>query len=394
MTEKTPLFDKIPAESQKILNTFDSILQDVKPLNSKQQAMLPQNIRNLSHLLTDDRNARRIGYMNETVSLSAYAHYFLWWNLVRLTPLFAGLAKNADSKPFFDSVQDGDVFLDIGSGPLTVPIALWLAAPALRQKEITFYCLDYSQTALSFGEELLLSIMAKTHSATPDQKIWKIIRVKGSLGTKINRKARLVTCANMFNELFWNSSEPLEQTSKKYASVILGYACKDAAVFVAEPGIPRAARFISLLKDSLMRKKFLPVSPCPHFGACPMDGRKGGKWCHFVLLTDDAPEKLLKLSAAAGIPKDRASLSFVFSASENYAPNAETTKDLPLRIVSDSIRLYDGSSARYACSARGLTLAIAPETDYSSGDFVRVNGEDIKKLPVDRKSGAVKITLK
>lgn len=392
---KTHLFETIPEDSNKILERFDLLLQDIKPLNSKQLAHLPENIRELSHLLTDERSSRRMGYMNSTVFLSAYTRYFMWWNLVRLSPVFSGFCKNENIKAVFSELTDDSVLLDIGSGPLTVPVALWLAAPELRTKKLTFYCLDYSQAALALGEEIFLSVAAKTAATTPDQKLWQIVRVKGAMGTAIKRKADVVFCANMFNELFWDTPQPLEQVSKKYAGELLPYLKEKASVFVAEPGVPRAARFVSLLRDSFMRKGFMPLSPCPHADVCPMDGRKGGKWCHFTLLTDEAeaPEKLLKISASAGIPKDRASLSFIFAS--NAAAEKRNRGGLMVRVVSDSIKLGDRSSGRYSCSEAGLTLVVAPEKAFSSGDMLEtaVSSEQVKKLPRDKKSGAVKIEL-
>ena len=132
---KTHLFETIPEDSKKIIENFDVLLQDIKPLNSKQLAHLPENIRELSHLLTDERGSRRMGYMNATVSLAAYVRYFMWWNLVRLAPVFSGFCKNDATKTIFSGLTDDSVLLDIGSGPLTVPVALWLAAPELRKKK-------------------------------------------------------------------------------------------------------------------------------------------------------------------------------------------------------------------------------------------------------------------
>ena len=81
----------VPEDAKKILEDFDSVIQGVKPLNSRQLLQLPENIRNLSHQMTDDRANRRLGYMNENIQLSAYVRYFTWWNLVRLTRLFSNL---------------------------------------------------------------------------------------------------------------------------------------------------------------------------------------------------------------------------------------------------------------------------------------------------------------
>ena len=72
----------VPKDAQKIIEDFDSIIQGIRPLNSRQLQQLPENIRNLSHQMTDDRSSRRLGYMNENIQLSAYVRYFTWWNLV------------------------------------------------------------------------------------------------------------------------------------------------------------------------------------------------------------------------------------------------------------------------------------------------------------------------
>ena len=98
--------------------------------------------------------------MNHPATLAAYTHYFLWWNLVRLTRLFANLPDD------FFSLPDGAICLDSGSGPLTVPIAIFLSRPELRDKKLKWYCMDISAQALSIGENLLLTtahVLKKSH---------------------------------------------------------------------------------------------------------------------------------------------------------------------------------------------------------------------------------------
>ena len=89
--DRQSLFDssKLAPDAVKIIEEFDQIIQGVRPLNSRQLQQLPDNIRSLSHQMTDDRASRRLGYMNENVQLSSYVRYFTWWNLVRLTRLFS-----------------------------------------------------------------------------------------------------------------------------------------------------------------------------------------------------------------------------------------------------------------------------------------------------------------
>lgn len=442
----TSLFNpkKVPEDAQKILEDFDKIVQGILPLNSKQTSKLPDDIRQLSHELTDERDTRRMGYMNEKTFLSAYTRYFAWWNLVRLTRLFS----NIDITKI--NLSDGDFALDIGSGPLTVVIALWLSRPELRTKKITWYCLDLSKEAMALGEELFLSIVAKTISAgtasddNSDSKInsdtdinsetrdiapWKIIRVKGALGTSIKEKAKLITCANMFNEVFQSETKPLDFLSKKYSEDLSRYAKEDAAFIIVEPGVPRSARFISCLRDSFMRRGLSIEAPCCHCELCPMDGRllkgphtdrgsenkKSGKWCNFAFPTKNAPEKLQKLSAAAKLPKDRAVLSFVFATPEDagitndvlikhdvpssqdksaYHSSRESLQKpaapLLLRIASDPIRIRD-KIGFYACSRLGLALYIPKKGQLVfSGDLIETKSPNPnRELKRDFKTGAV-----
>lgn len=371
----------IPEDAEEILRDFDKIVSTTHPLNSKQKALLPQQILALSHNLTDRRGERRMGYMNETTALSAYVHYFLWWNLVRLVKLFSNI-DNA----FFD-FNDDCTFADIGSGPLTIPIALLLARPELRNKKVTFFCIDISQQALSFGEDIFLSVAAKLKVSS-----WKIVRIKGTLDSSIKEKADLVTCANMLNELYDDASMPPDFLAKKYSERLISFADlknSRSKILSVEPGDPRSARLISLMRDAFIRKNFIPVAPCCHCAACPMDGKKGGKWCNFAFTADDAPEELKRISEKAGLAKERAVLSFVaveYKEVKHDRNPADDSSLLTLRIASDPIKLPGQRTGYYACSSKGLILAI---TDHKlfSGEEINVNSPT-KPMPTDTKSGA------
>ena len=178
--------ESVPEDAKLLLENYNALLASNMRLNSKQRALLPEQIRRLSHSLTDERGSRRLGYMNSPESLTAYIHYFLRWNLVRLVKLFSNLPDD------FLKLEDGSVCLDIGSGPLTAVTSLFLARPELRKKKLTFYCLDISQSALSAGEDIFLSTAAALKCEP-----WKIVRVKGEFGTVIKEKASLVFSANV-----------------------------------------------------------------------------------------------------------------------------------------------------------------------------------------------------
>ena len=414
----------IPAESKKIIESFDDIVADVRNLSGKQRVSLYGAIKNLSHQLTDDRNSRRLGYMNEAGYISAYISYFMWWNLVRQVSLFANLPKSA-----FTSLVNSEhpVAIDVGSGTLTAVIALWLARPELRSKKITWYCMDLSQTALAAGEDLFLSIAAKTiremgeestsgtenpaTSPSTTTEPWKIVRVKGAFGTSIKEKADFITCANVFNEIIQNNEMPTDFLAKKYANELLSYLKnEDSAVLLVEPGDPHSARFISLMRDALIRQKYSPVAPCPHAGTCPMAGRTSGKttnaygknakWCNFAFDTESAPSRLLKLSEKAGLPKERASLSFVISkksaeeSKTSTASKSKTAEKTYIRIASDFIRLPDlHKSGYYACSEFGMLLAIDEHgIQPKNGELLQIKTpEDLSER--DKKSGALIVKI-
>ena len=389
------LLPELPAESRQILENFESIVQGVRPLSSRQLLRLPENIRDVSHLLTDQRGGRRMGYLNDTVYLSAYMRYFQWWNLLRLTRLFAGL------KPSQLNVPDNGICLDIGSGPLTVPIALWLARPDLREKKLTWYCLDHSQTALALGEELYLAVAARTiadlASGQKALEPWRIVRVKGEVGVQVRQRAHLVTAANVFNEVVEESGKPPEFTAKRAADIIMHYKEASAQVLVVEPGTPPAARFLTAFRGALARKGLNIVAPCPHgmewtegtaegrACACPMDGGRGNKWCHFTFSTEDAPQKLQKLSSRAGLPKERASFAFVLASTVAVKAVAKDSQ-LEVRVISEPIKLPGDRTGYYGCCRQGLVL-VESASNLVPGQLLQIKEQENPRL--DKKSGAV-----
>ena len=391
--------NKLDKKSQELLENFDRVVQGVRPLNSKQLQKLPENIKALSHQLTDQRSERRLGYMNESVQLSSYVRYYTWWNLVRLTKLFSNL-------PAASFPNKECICLDIGSGPLTLVISLWLSRPELRELNLTWYCLDVSSNSMALGEDVYLSIVAQT-GGTP----WKIVRVKGSFGTGtfIKEKADFITCANMFNELDQASDMPPEFQSKKYYDQLCSYKNDDCKFLLIEPGVPKSARTLCLLRDRFIKENYDLIGPCSHCSECPMNGLKAytgsqNKWCNFAFSTENAPAKLLKLSENSKLTKDRATLIFIsvvpnksFDNSTVVEKNISEKQDnsLSVRIISDCMKLHNNSFANYGCSKIGLVLVSSKnENAFKSGDLLKIEcSQDIKKLPIDKKSGAKLISL-
>ena len=224
---------------------------------------------------------------------------------------------------------------------------------------------------------------------------------------------------------------PPEFQTKKYYEQLTRYTEKDAGIILVEPGVPKAARTLSLLRSRYIKEGRTIAAPCPHAEECPMSGFKAytgskNKWCNFAFSTEDAPVRLQKLSVAAKLPKERATLSFM--AVENarwlsargagvskppYEPTSavvsirpsdySTTDTTTIRITSDKIRLPNNMCGYYGCSQHGLVLVTLPDENNTrlpkppfrpqSGDLIKVKTKRPDSLPKDEKSGAYIIRL-
>jgi ribosomal protein RSM22 (predicted rRNA methylase) len=266
------------------------------------------------------------------------------YRLCRLLPSLALKLKN------------GDVILDLGSGPLSFALALWFSRPELRELPLEFFCIDQTPAVLEAGRKIFNAITSPP--GTADKIKWKIKTLRGELGRNghilINRKithpekicngklAALVCAVNVYNEIFWELSPADIDGLRNLAeqnSRLFGSCGKDGSVLIVEPGIPRSGAFISGLRSALIEQGFDIVSPCTHNERCsfPGEGKGKPKWCHFSFNTDDAPAMLHKLSNAAGIPKERAVMSFLFAQnSSRIIAQKKSGNPIQVRIISDS----------------------------------------------------------
>jgi hypothetical protein len=263
-------------------------------------------------------------------------------------------------------------------------MALWISRPELRELPLEFRCLDRTGPVLEAGKKLFAALAGKDSP-------WRIKTIKASLGDPIRfPKANLVTAVNLFNELFWKIPQVDHRTlagfTGKNARLLSSLALDQGSILVVEPGIPRCGEFISLLRAAFAETGRLPLAPCPHGEPCPVPGdQAGARWCHFAFDSGDAPADLRRLSEAAGLPKERAALSFLLAgpagavpeaavklseapakktapvpeapAVRAVSPEAGEAEKLTLRIISDQFPLSEGKAwGRYGCSSRGLVL--------------------------------------
>ena len=398
------LFLPLSNDSINLQKKFLKLIDDVFPIPSRFKKDLHRDVADLSRLFTSGRQDRTKSYLSRPALLSAYLRYFLPWNIYRLCRLLPGLPL---------ALKANDAINDLGSGPLTFAAALWISRPELRKLPLEIRCIDKTPAILEAGKKLFMALACESDTnktCTMDAKHpkcpWTIKTIRGEvknygnyrLSTEIRGKpAALTTAINLYNEIFWDFSLGRREKLQHFADCQghLLSSITDGAILVIEPGIPRSGEFISLLRDALYENGHYALAPCTHNNGCPLTGGFKKKWCHFAFDTEDAPPSLHKLSEAAGIPKERAVLSFIYT--DDHSDSNTRDNTLAARVCSDAfpIRSEDGQNnwGRYACSEKGLVLLYGSRREMES-----VRAGELKNLTQygskDKKSGAILAPLK
>lgn len=387
----------VAGTDKKLLVLLDAI-EEASPLSPAHRRELKHDVSLLWRSLTIDRDERKADYIGNAGNLSAYIRFFLPWNVVRLASILPSCE--------FD-LEDGSVVSDIGSGPLTFPIALLIARPDLAGKRLVFQCQDRVKRVLETGMAIFDCLRLKIAPGCA----WEFRLEKGSFPFDApSRQAMLVSAVNVFNESFWKDRSPLSMRARELSGRLASLADPRGYVFVVEPGDPRSGSLVSALRESFIVSGWNPAAPCPHGAACPMPGifhtegslgpvqgaakRPGrgatsgssqvkGPWCHFVLSDEAVPDRLAKFSGFVGLPKERLVASWCFLRGPGAAEQA-TVRGL-VRLVSDAIRLPGNRSGRYACSSEGYTLVTGAAAGLPSGSLIEAGAETLAR---DAKSGA------
>lgn len=380
-----------PNDAARLVSTLLDIIEEASPLPTGRHKDLRRDVLELWRELTSEKSTRQPDYIGEPAKLAAYLRYFLPWNIVRLTPLLADMDLG---------LKPGDGVIDIGSGPLTLPIALWISRPDLRAMELRIDCVDRVRRVMEIGATILEGLALRTGQPLA----WKIGLKKESYSfTDDSERERyaLVSAANVFNESFWRIKGSLSERADMLASSLGAHVAPAGRILIVEPGDPRSGAMLAAIRESVIRRGGRPLAPCPHAAACPMAGaflssafrkddeqdnyqstglamekvitargRSKAPWCHFVLDSSAAPPRLIAFSDASGLPKDRLIASYLLLQPEPPADEARAAPgDRTVRIVSDAFKLPDGGLGRYACSRTGYTLARDSLADLPSGSL-------------------------
>lgn len=352
------------APSHALRNALDQgvylALRKVRPLNRLHRAGLVEDVVALSQSLTCSRAELSRPYWTSPSLTSAYLYYFLPWNLVRLTRLLRGLClpePPAGGHP---------LLVDLGTGPLTVPLALWLACPQWRRLPLEVLALDCAGQPPRLGRELF-EALARKEGLEP----WKIHVVQEPLSRTAHcvhaflsegRVPWLVTAANVLNELPEQKRRGTDEegaedgggSDNRSAQLLEGLLpilrrAPGCRFLFVEPGTRLGGTTLMRLRAAARAMGLEVLAPCTHSGRCPLLSREsadeeealfddglgldpdgeggtpphgqedgvpvsrlaGRAWCHFTFDCSGAPAWLSKLSVEAGLAKSTLSLSFL-----------------------------------------------------------------------------------
>jgi ribosomal protein RSM22 (predicted rRNA methylase) len=388
----------LPPPISQTLNNIPALIDKTFPRPGRFRGSLPSDIAKLSGMLTGARGERSLSYLSRPNFLSAYLRYFLPWNLYRLCRILPSL--NLPLSP-------GSKIIDLGSGPLTLPCALWIARPDLRDIPLEFNCIDRCAPALEAGKKLLDALCEGKKLPWKINLIREDINIKRKNVTKKGKpqsknstgkeKASLVCAVNLFNELYeeipHTRTEELRQISSDIAQFLHKKTSKDGQILTIEPGVPQSGRFISLLRSAFLELNRPPQAPCTHSTACPLAAQNNKKrWCHFAFDTADTPKELQTLSAAANLPKDRLTLSYLLTGQSLPTPSSPFTAHCSLLtalVLSDPFPLPNSKFARYACSAKGLLLLTGNKNRIEKAESGSIISDIIISNERDAKSGSL-----
>ncbi|MDL2279600.1 hypothetical protein LJC15_02925 [Desulfovibrio sp. OttesenSCG-928-G11] len=283
---------------------------------------LPFAVRDLSRLLTAERGSRGMSYWAAPRYVAAYLRYFLPWNLYRLACFLPGLDI---------PLHSGARLLDLGSGPLTMPLALWLARPDIRSLELEIVCADTSPKIMERGRDIFTALAGKNSP-------WRIRLLRGTAENTLRRQERgsisLLTAGNILNETAGASGKQDRDAARDAASFSRSLAAclaPDGRALLLEPGTRLGGGLIGLCRRAALELGLKPLAPCTQAGLCPLLPEKNGhsgqtqrsayarkgqglSWCHFSLPLQKVPEALVALSAKAGLEKERLTCSFLLLA--------------------------------------------------------------------------------
>lgn len=225
----------------------------------------------LRNWLSENRDKRRQGYMNNSAHLQSYLFYYFPLHLPEVFWVYEQLFQTK-------SLKLGQNWMDIGSGPGTASLSrlLFLKFKKMPLPEQILLA-DHSKKALSFASKAIAAI-------SPETRVIEVkidLRDKRALLRFIQRNQDQwdsLLMSHVLNEL---GNGP-KQRGEKWALLHSLSRClkKKHTITLVEPPLRSPTIDLMALRDSFQIGGAHIAAPCPSSTqGCPMLQKRGG-WCY------------------------------------------------------------------------------------------------------------------
>ncbi|MBL8152244.1 MAG: methyltransferase domain-containing protein [Blastocatellia bacterium] len=278
-------------------------------LTEKELMPVAKALSKLSRSFTG-REEFQSGYLKDDSFRQAYLLYYLPSNILKSTSLM----KELNRHPSRLLEKQQLTVLDLGSGPGTATLGLvmfLLKFPVT--KKIKFVAVDMSEKSLQDCKWLVEKLSSYSNIEV------EVEVIKLDLEKQIDRLSRLIygkefdliVAANLINELFKQSRDPITERRKWLSMHILPLLEKDGSLFLIEPALKSTTQALMDLRDKLLSEDKMSIySPCPSSLPCPMLKTSEKDWCHSV--TDwKRPSIVAQLDRIVGNRKEMLKFSYL-----------------------------------------------------------------------------------
>jgi ribosomal protein RSM22 (predicted rRNA methylase) len=314
----------------------------------------------LKKWLTDSRESRPSGYMNDPRAVSAYLSYYLPLHLPEVFWILEQCKENKiiDLRPGEESFAPTRI-LDLGAGPGTASISLllWMQTRNIKNPE-SMTLLDLSRSTLDKAGMLLESLLEGAPT--------KIEKVRQGLQTfdprRLKYKYDFALMSHVMNE--FGSGPRFRERKVQLLEKILFSIEERGHLLIIEPPLREPTLDLMWLRDEIAKTPELKIiAPCPRGVAlCPMRSEQLGwcysqpprSWAHGFEL---APwDKSLERSTGTAVTKPGFSYLLVQKDSKNTSAAAAKAGGSKHGISITDDKARDGM----ACTSAGVKLIDSP----------------------------------
>ncbi len=285
---------------------------------------LPSDIKRMSEWFGAEREERRSDYMNDVALRAAYVAFFVPQYAAKIAALLLRLQGEGHVQlPVAPRV------LDVGAGPLTGTLGVWLLTGALGPS----IALDLSMRSLNTGRGVLSAVCPRADVRLVEQS---------ALHRVPDGPFDLIIVAHVLNEV----GDPRRGIEQRVTMLhaMLNRLAPNGRIVVVEPATRVHGQALMRVRDALHDSGVPIHAPCVGATTCPLGGG-GNSWCH----ADEnwqPPPAFVALTEAAELRKDVLKHSYLVLGREPAQLHG-------LRLVGGNMRTTQGT-LRYACGPQGL----------------------------------------